>query len=186
MFKKTGLVLMAVTGLVACGGGDDGGTDAGGGGAPLCTSSGKNAFDTYQMAGFSAVVSNVALNVEADLQGSDGLTNLGDSFTKAGSAANGSDYADGTDVFLNKLTAFLIFAYGGPSTTVIGGTTFDGNIDMVAAHTGMNITSAQYDYFITNDVVPALVASHVGSDDISSCFAPVVTNASFKASIVGH
>ena len=44
---------------------------------------------------------------------------------------------------------------------------------------------AKYDYFITNVVVPALTGSGVTSDDVSSCFAPIVTDAAFKASIVG-
>jgi hypothetical protein len=64
---------------------------------------------------------------------------------------------------------------------------------MVAAHTGLGITSAQFDYFIGNIVVPALTNSGVkhgvggaaDPNDITTCFAPVVTDAAFKASIVG-
>jgi hypothetical protein len=57
---------------------------------------------------------------------------------------------------------------------------------MVTAHIGLGITSSQYDYFVASVVVPALTSSGVGVDDVSSCFAPIVTDPSFKASIVGH
>jgi hypothetical protein len=57
---------------------------------------------------------------------------------------------------------------------------------MVMAHTGLEITSSQFDYFVANIVVPALTTNSVPMGDISSCFAPVVTDASFKASIVEH
>ena len=50
---------------------------------------------------------------------------------------------------------------------------------------GLGITSDQYDYFIMNQVVPALTMNGVSMDDVSSCFAPIVTDADFKASIVG-
>ncbi len=63
--------------------------------------------------------------------------------------------------------------------------TYNGPQNMVEAHTGLAITSAQYDYFIASIVVPALTTSGVPSTDVSSCFAPVVTDATFKASIVG-
>jgi hypothetical protein len=193
MRKKTGPGLVATTIMimatgVACGGGGSGTVDSGGGSGstlPNCTSSGKNAFETYGSAGLSKVVANTALNVEADLQGSNAAM-LGSSFMMLGSAANGSDYADDQTTFLNKLTAFMIFAYGGPSTTVIGGTTFNGDIDMVAAHTGMHITQDQFNYFLMSDVIPAVTASGVGSADLSSCIAPVVTSTTFEASIIGH
>ena len=66
------------------------------------------------------------------------------------------------------------------------GKTYQGVQDMKAAHTGLGITSAQYDYFVANVIVPALTANGVSMADVTSCFAPVVTDASFKASIVGQ
>jgi hypothetical protein len=65
---------------------------------------------------------------------------------------------------------------------------------MLAAHVGLGITSAQFDYLIGNVIVPALTDNGVkhgaggaaDPNDVASCFAPVVTDAAFKASIVGH
>jgi hypothetical protein len=65
------------------------------------------------------------------------------------------------------------------------GKMYNGVQDMATAHTGLGITSAQYDYFVTSIVVPALTNSGVPMDDVSSCFAPPITSADFKASIVG-
>ena len=76
-----------------------------------------------------------------------------------------------------NLGAFLVYAYGGPNN-------YTGKT-MEAAHAGLAITSDQYDYFITDVVVAALTEGGVAADDISGCFAPVVTDATFKASIVG-
>ena len=56
---------------------------------------------------------------------------------------------------------------------------------MTAAHTGMAITSEQYDYFLTQIVVPALTTSGVKAEDVGSCFAPPLTDPAFKASMVG-
>lgn len=67
----------------------------------------------------------------------------------------------------SNLAAFLIQAYGGPSN-------YSGK-NMVEAHQGLNITEAQYDYFISNVVVPALSESGVSMDDITNGFAPAVT-----------
>jgi hypothetical protein len=90
----------------------------------------------------------------------------------------------------------LVWAYGGPNSIVYtDGKTYVGNDeDMVAAHTGLNITSAQYTYFLTNIVVPALTSNGVKNgtggaaspDDVGTCFAPVLTATAFVASIVGH
>lgn len=157
-----------------------------------CDSSGKNAFDTYGAAAFVAVNKAIFANVGAEIM-AHGTTNLGASFTEIG-AGNPAATADNAATFEGKLAAFLVFQYGGPtSIKYTDNVTYDGQQDMVAAHTGLNITSAQFDYFVTNQVVPALTSSGVkagagGSadpNDVASCFAPVVTSASFKASIVG-
>jgi hypothetical protein len=188
MFRKNFplLALGLVTTLgVACGGDSSSTPDAPASTAPACTSSGKNAFETYGATAFLAVNTAIINNTLAEV-GSNGSANLGEPFLELGSAANGSAYADNATTFTGKLAAFLVFAYGGPSTTTVAGVSYNGDQDMVAAHTGMNITASQFTYFVTNEVVPALASSGVGSADISSCFAPVVTSAAFQASIVGH
>lgn len=197
MFKLTGCAIAAAAllGFGACGDDDDG-TETptlGPGAALKCDSSGKNAFDTYGATAFVAVNKAIIANVFAELDAND-TDNLGDSFTKIGSGMPPSTKDDAA-TFEGKLAAFLVFAYGGPTEiTYTDGKTYTGPQDMVAAHTGLNITSAQYDYFIANIVVPALTSSGVPAgaggaaapNDVASCFAPIVTDAAFKASIVGH
>jgi len=154
------------------------------GAALKCTSSGKDAFDTYGAAAFVAVNEAIVANVFAEL-GANGTVNLGDSFTKIGTGVPPST-TDPAATFKGKLAAFLVYAYGGPtSITYTDGVTYSGVQDMVAAHAGLGISSAQFDYFIANVVVPALTGSGVPATDVSSCFAPVVTDPTFKASIVG-
>ncbi len=48
------------------------------------------------------------------------------------------------------------------------------------------ITQAQYDYFIANVVVKALADNGVPEGDITSCFAPVVTDTAFVNSIINR
>jgi len=79
--------------------------------------------------------------------------------------------------FNDNLAAFLIQVYGGPQN-------YSGR-SMEAAHAGLNITSDQYDYFVTQVVVPALAENGVPESDIMNCFAPPVVDPAFKASIVG-
>ena len=160
-------------------------TQKGPGAALKCSSSGKNAFDTFGAAAFVAVNEAIFTNVGAEVT-TNGTTNLGDSLTKVGSGVPAST-TDDAATFKGKLAAFLVYAYGGPaSITYTDGKTYVGPQDMVSAHAGMGITGAQYDYFIASVVVPALTGSGVSSDDVTSCFAPIVTDAAFKASIVGH
>jgi hypothetical protein len=184
MTTKILLLLGAAASLTACG--DDNATTTEAPGAALkCTSSGKNAFDTYGASGFVAVNKAIFANVMSEVT-ANGTSNLGDSFTKIGTG-NPPSTADDVPTFEGNLAAFLVFAYGGPDhITYTDGKTYQGMQDMVEAHTGLGITSAQYDYFIASIVVPALTSSGVSADDVSSCFAPVVTAGSFKASIVGQ
>ncbi len=151
-----------------------------------CNSSGKNAFDTFGATAFVAVNESIFTNVGAEI-GAHAMTNLGDSFGKVGTGVPASTSDDGA-AFKGTLAAFLVFVYGGPdSITYTDGVTYDGKgEDMVEAHTGLAITSAQYDYFVANIIVPALTTNGVTMDDVSSCFAPPITSAAFKASIVGH
>ena len=169
------------------------GTGTGPAAGVKCESSGKNAFATYGAAAFIAVNEAIVANVFSEV-GAHGSMNVGDSFGKIGSG-NPASTKDDAATFKGKLAAFLVYAYGGPSAiTYTDNKMYFGLQDMVAAHTGLGVTSAQYDYFITNIVVPALVSSGVkhgagganDPNDVTTCFAPVVTGAAFKASIVGH
>ncbi len=148
-----------------------------------CASSGQNAFETYGIAGFVAVNEGIFAAVAAEYD-ANGIANLGDSFTKVGSGIPPST-SDDLPTFKGKLAAFLVYAYGGPSRiTYTDNLSYEGPQDMTEAHTGLGITSAQFDYFITDIIVPVLLEAGVTEDDIGSCFAPVVTNADFKASMV--
>jgi hypothetical protein len=160
-------------------------TAAKGPGAALkCTSSGKDAFDTYGASAFVAVNESIVSNVVAELT-ANGTSNLGDSFTKIGSGVPATT-ADDMATFKGKLAAFLVYAYGGPtSIAYTDGKTYSGLQNMTAAHVGLGVTSDQYDYFIANQVVPALTDNGVPEGDVSSCFAPIVTDPTFKATIVG-
>ena len=151
-----------------------------------CSSNGtKNAFDTYGAAAFVAVNESIFTNVNAEIT-AHGTTNLGDSFTKIGTGTPAST-KDNAATFKGKLAAFLVYVYGGPDNIkYTDGKVYFGPKDMVKAHLGLNITSAQYDYFVSNIVVPSLTGNGVPSGDVSSCFAPPLVDAGFKASIVGH
>ncbi|RKG98782.1 hypothetical protein D7V97_32540 [Corallococcus sp. CA053C] len=190
------LALASTALLVGCGDDDDDMTpDAGttynptgtGPGTSLrCTSSNKNAWDTFGANAFVAVNKSIVAKTLAEVGGPKGTTNLGESFTHIGDASKGPAYADDAATFEGKLAAFLVYAYGGPeSITYADGKMYTGPQNMAAAHVGMAITASQYDYFIANMVVPALTDNGVTAADVSSCFAPIVTDAAFKASIVG-
>lgn len=157
-----------------------------------CQSSGMNAWDTYGVGAFVAVNEEIFSRVGAEVT-ANGTANLGDSFGKVGSGTPSST-ADNAATFKGKLAAFLVYVYGGPSSIkYTDNLTYQGPQNMTTAHVGLNITSAQYDYFLTNVVVPALIAKGVmhgtggaaSPDDVSSCFAPPLLDAAFKASIVG-
>ncbi len=186
--QKILAALLLVTAVQGCSSGDDDTSMAATSKAPGATlkcSSGKDAFDTYGTDAFVAVNEAIVANVMTEL-GANSTSNLGDSFTKIGSGDPPAT-ADDAPTFKGKLAAFLVYAYGGPTTiTYTDGKTYSGPQDMVGAHTGLAITSDQYDYFVTKIVVPALTSSGVSTADVSSCFAPVLTDANFEASIVGH
>lgn len=184
MMKKLALLSFASALAAGCGGGVTETpytpTGTGPGTTLRCKSSNKNAWDTFGQAAFVAVNESIVAKTLADKSG-----NLGPSFGKIGDKSS-SAYNDDAATFKGKLAAFLVYAYGGPtSITYTDGKTYNGPQDMAVAHTGMGINSAQYDYFIANQVVPALTDNGVSTDDVSSCFAPIVTDATFKASIVG-
>jgi hypothetical protein len=151
-----------------------------------CTSSGKNAFDTFGATAFVAVNESIFTNVTNEIT-AHGATNLGGSFTLIGSGMPVST-TDGAATFKGKLAAFLVYVYGGPdSITYTDNVSYTGNNQsMITAHTGLAITADEYNYFVMNIVVPALTTNGVTTADVSSCFAPAITDATFMASIVGH
>lgn len=162
-----------------------GSTPLGPGAAFKCTSSGKDAWDTYGAKAFVAVNESIFANVIAQLSDA-GTSNLGTAFTKIGSGTPSST-ADDLPSFKGHLAAFLVYAYGGPASIMYtDGKTYQGPQDMVTAHTGLNITADQYNYFVSDIIVPALTGNGVPMGDVTSCFAPVVTDPAFVASVVGH
>jgi hypothetical protein len=189
MIRKIFAASVMLAAMQGCGSDSNSGTletvAKGPGAALKCTSSGMNAWDTYGVEAFVAVNKAIVANVIAELTANN-TANLGDSFTKIGSGMPAST-ADDMATFEGRLAAFLVYAYGGPENIMYTDKkTYSGLQNMTAAHIGLAITSDQYDYFISNQVVPALTGSGVPEGDVSSCFAPIVTDAAFKASIVGH
>lgn len=155
--------------------GSGGGSGAGGGGKTptftgqgpganlVCTSTegngDKNAYDTYGKEAFVAVnaeIIKLAVGASED--------DVGGSFKDL--AEDIDKNPDRGTEFTNNLGAFLIWAYGGPNEYY--------GPKMEPAHTGLNITQDQYDFFVSDVIVPALIAKGVDEDDIGSCFAPVV------------
>lgn len=165
--------LVLAGGLAACGGDDDAGgapdasSDDGSepDAAPVnCTA---QMFDKYGQAAFLKVNDDIiAASVAAP------TAMIGTTFQDLAAAG-----ADRVEEFRANLAAFLVFVYGGPNNYT--GPT------MEEAHEGLDITSEQYDYFVTEIIVPVLTADGVSEDDIANCFAPPVVDPAFKASIVG-
>jgi hypothetical protein len=77
-----------------------------------CTSSGKNAYQTYGENAFFAVNKQIIQNVGSEMA-ANGTSNLGTAFTKVGSG-NPPSTADNAQTFEGSLAAFLVFTYGGP------------------------------------------------------------------------
>jgi hypothetical protein len=159
----------------------------------LCKSSGKNAWETYGAKGFVAVNQAIFANVAAELgpDAGDAGTGLGPTFGEVGTGKNGDASVPALDdkigTFEGKLAAYLVFAFGGPtSIKYTDGKTYSGLTDLVVAHSGLDITPDQYGYFITTDVVPALTSSGVKAEDVSSCFAPLVLSTTFMQQIVAN
>jgi hypothetical protein len=164
----------------------DGAVIVGPGAQLLCTSSGKNAWRTYGATGFVAVNKAIFANVTSQLATDAGAAGLGATLGEVGTDKVPA-LADPLPAFEGNLAAFLVFAYGGPtSIKYTDGNTYSGLQDLVTAHKGLGITSSQYAYFITNVVVPALTTSGVKSEDVSSCFAPLVLSTTFMQEVVGN
>lgn len=121
----------------------------------------------YGDAGFQVVNENIgklALAAPTD--------KLGDSFQTKIADANATRKAE----FGAHLLSFLESAFGNPNAYV--------GPDMVSSHAHLDITVAQYQYFISDVVVPALKTSGVDPNDITNCFAPAVLNKSFVKTVV--
>jgi hypothetical protein len=167
------------------------GNGAAAGAALKCTSSGKNAFDTYGAAAFVAVNSSIFTGVTTQ-EGTDaGAMGLGPSFTAVGTGMLGDASVPALDdsaaIFEGKLAAFLVWSFGGPpQITFTDGKVYSGIQSLTPEHTGLGISTDEYNYFVTNVVVPSLTGNGVTSADVSSCFAPVVTDPNFAAQVVGH
>ena len=154
--------------LPACG--DDDADDMGGmAGTGNETSCSSEMFDKYGETAFVAVRDSIVTKALA--APTDKLGDAFEVFARDASAAEIQNFKD-------NLASFLVMVYGGPSNY--------GGRSMEQAHAGLNITSDQYDYFVTEIIVPALAENGVPADDISMCFAPPVVDPAFKASIVGR
>ncbi len=81
------------------------------------------------------------------------------------------------DAFKLSLANFISDAYGCTEGAYTGPT-------MVEAHTGLAITQAEYDAFISI-IVDVLTTNGVPEDDISFCFAPTLVDPAFVETIVG-
>ena len=88
--------------------------------------------------------------------------------------------AEGTpavDAFKTSLGNFISDAYGCSTGKYTGPA-------MASAHAGMGITQEEYDKFITL-IAGVLTADGVTQDDVNYCFAPVLTDPTFAATIIG-
>lgn len=121
-------------------------------------------FDKYGVDAFVAVNDEIIARAAAA-----DTSKLGDSFTKLDAA--------GVENLRKNLAAFLVQVYGGPAN-------YTGR-SMAEAHKGLGITDAQYTFFVTDVIVPALAAKGVSEEDIQKGFAPPVLDPAFQASIVG-
>ena len=130
-----------------------------------CTSA---MFEKYGETAFLAVNDSIIANAVAAP-----TSEVGTSFQDLAAAGE-----ERVEEFRGNLAAFLVMVYGGPAN-------YSGP-SMEDAHAGLAITSDQYDYFVTEVVVPSLAENGVPTSDIQNCFAPPVVDPDFKASIVGQ
>ena len=128
-------------------------------------------FAKYKIGTFGAVNANII----AKAANANQVGQLGDSFqTKIvdkGSAR--------IETFTNNLAAFLVTAFGkasDPNYVAYAGPAIP------VAHATLNITQAQYEYFLTDVIVPALAGAD--TSDVTNCFAPVVTDPNFKVQVI--
>lgn len=164
---------VASAGTVACGDDDavDGsGAPDGGGGPDAAPTAGCSAdmFDKYGVDAFLAVNDSII-----DKSVAAPTSAVGTSFQDLAAAG-----PERVEEFTTNLANFLVQVYGGPQNYT--------GPSMEDAHEGLDITSEQYDYFITSVVVPALVDNGVPTADIENCFAPPVVDEAFKNSIINR
>jgi Bacterial-like globin len=136
---------------------------------PNDTGKGKNAYETYGAAGFVAATNEIIKGAMAADTNKLGTT-LDDFYNDPDAPP------DQAIQFTESLRSFLVWAYGGPNE-YYGRT-------MQVSHTGLNITRDQYDYFVSDVIVPALTEVGVKAEDLGSCFAPIVTDESFILTII--
>ncbi len=162
MFRWFFAVGLSATALAGCGNEVVEGPAA----ATECTT---QMFDKYGEAAFLAVNQSI---IDKSLAAP--TAQVGSSFQDLAATADEARLA----AFTTNLGEFLVMVYGGPAN--YSGPT------MEDAHAGLEITSDQYDYFVTEIIVPALAENGVPMEDITDCFAPPVVDEAFKASIVGQ
>jgi len=161
--KFSYLSALALGGLLAASTGCSDDPDTDGTSNAVCSS---DMFDKYGVDAFLAVNDRIIeLSVAAP------TAMVGDSFQTLAAQP-----AARVEEFRTNLANFLVFVYGGPNNYT--------GPDMETAHTGLNITSDQYDFFVTDVVVPALADNGVPMEDIQNCFAPPVLDEDFKNSII--
>ena len=148
-----------LTAMLACSSSSSSTTSTGTGGGGSCTT---QMYGKYGAAAFTKVTDDLVKTAAAD-------PTVGHYFAALTTSADVTAFEAGLD-------AFLVMVYGGPNDYT--GPT------MQVAHKGLKITSSDYDYFV-GLIVKTLEADGVSDADVNDCFAPPVTAASFKASIVG-
>jgi hypothetical protein len=158
-----------------------GGGAVGPGAALKCNSSGKNAFETYGSA-FGGVRDTIIAAEQTSKE--DGKAEFNGTQFDVGLSFNvvGTPGRPNLPTLSKNLGDFLVFVYGGPNN-------YQGR-SMVVAHTGLQITDAQYTNFLS--LITSILTSPVSEggfavplDDVSSCFAPPLLDPGFKATIVG-
>ncbi|HEU4409429.1 MAG TPA: hypothetical protein VFS43_29495 [Polyangiaceae bacterium] len=137
-----------------------------------CKSSGKSAFATYGTL-FSVMSKIIVEETFNELEaGADVPNKLGTSFALLDTPG----HLTGAQL-IQSLANFLTAAYGGDPAAYTGES-------MLKSHTGLGITKTQYDYFVANVIVDVNTKAGIPSDDISSCFAPVLGDAKLVNDIV--
>ncbi|MFN7147470.1 MAG: hypothetical protein ACK4YP_27130 [Myxococcota bacterium] len=188
------LMILAVTGLVACTGSDDKADT----GAPADTdTAGDTDTDTAVDTDTStdtdtadtSIDTDTAAGCETDICATYGaaVPDVASEITNRAAADPmfAADFAplvargpEAVQAFKDSLTAFISDAYG-CSTGLYTGPS------MVDAHTGMGITQDEYDAFIVL-IAGVLADAGVPQTDIEECFAPPLVDPAFSSTIVGH
>jgi formylglycine-generating enzyme required for sulfatase activity/truncated hemoglobin YjbI len=132
---------------------------------PTC---GVNVCETYGVAVFSAIVSDIVDTAATDPNFSADFASL---------VVRESTMRGAVDAFKASLTRFITDAFGCTTGAYTG-------VPMDAAHTGQGITRAEYHDFIVRLIVGVLSVNGVPEADILGCFAPKLLDDDLVNSIV--